>query len=185
MAWRAFNAVRKATPWSQLARESLLRMEDATRARTRNVAWKASSASCSWSSTERQTPNTSRPCRSIRAAKAAPSFLVTKHSRRWKSLWSAGFCLDQNAYKPAFVMVLCCIPCLIGVFAPGDYLLPRLLAALFIAALVTGAVLFVRHQRRRTKVYAVAWTGGFVHFDGRRFNVSSIPAPALSHPLRW
>jgi hypothetical protein len=79
--------------------------------------------------------------------------------------------LDQNAYKPAFALLLCCIPCLIGIFAEGLYLLPRLLSVLFVAAFVTGAVKFVQYQRRKTKVYAVSWTGGFVHFDGRKFTI--------------
>jgi Family of unknown function (DUF6585) len=79
--------------------------------------------------------------------------------------------LDHSAYRPALALVLCCIPCLIGVIAPGVYLLPRLLGMLLVAAFVTGAVVFVQHQRRKAKVYALAWTGGFVHFDGREFHV--------------
>jgi hypothetical protein len=79
--------------------------------------------------------------------------------------------LDHNAYKPAFALFLCCIPCVIGVLAPGVYLLPRLLGLLFIGGFVTGAVLYIQHQRRKAKVYALVWTGGFVHFDGRRFHI--------------
>ena len=64
-------ATRRATPWSQLATESALRTEPALRASTRNVAWKASWASCGLSRTFRQTPRTIDPWRSTKAAKAA------------------------------------------------------------------------------------------------------------------
>ena len=54
-------ATRRATPWSQLARESAFRTEPALRARTRNVAWKASWASCALPRISRQTPKTIGP----------------------------------------------------------------------------------------------------------------------------
>ena len=57
----AFMAARKAVPWSQLASASRLRIDVALRARTRNVAWKASSASSACLSTCAHTPSTIGP----------------------------------------------------------------------------------------------------------------------------
>lgn len=79
--------------------------------------------------------------------------------------------LDQNAYKPAFVLLLCCIPCVLGVFAEGIYLLPRLIAILFVAGFITGAVKFIQYQRRKAKIHALVWTDGFVLFDGLQFHI--------------
>src|SRR5262249_13622456 len=57
-AVRARRAVRYATPCSQLASEADLRIDPALRAKIRNVAWKASSASASLGSSARQTAST-------------------------------------------------------------------------------------------------------------------------------
>jgi hypothetical protein len=77
----ALSAVRRATPYSQLPTRSRGTTEDALRTRTRNVAWKASSASCSWPSTRRQTPSTIGPCRRTSTANAASS----RHDRKRSS----------------------------------------------------------------------------------------------------
>ena len=58
-------------PYNQLPSESALRIEDALRARTRNVAWNASSAACASPSTSRQTRSTRGPYRSTSDRKAA------------------------------------------------------------------------------------------------------------------
>ena len=54
----------------------------AFRARTKKVAWKASSASWWCPATRRQTPQTIGPCRRTRAAKAASSRCSTNEPRR-------------------------------------------------------------------------------------------------------
>jgi hypothetical protein len=78
---------------------------------------------------------------------------------------------DHKAYNPVAALVLCCIPCFIGVIAPGGPLLPRIVMALFIVAFLFGAFKFIQWQRQRARVHAVVWTDGFVHFDGRQYHV--------------
>ena len=62
--------------------ESRIQSDRLFRARTRNDAWKASSASCSSRRMPRQVPWTIGPCRSTRAAKADSE---ASPSRRWNS----------------------------------------------------------------------------------------------------
>ena len=59
----ARTATRWATPCSQGPTSSPLRIAPALRTSTKNVAWNASSTSCSSRSTRRQTPRTIGPCR--------------------------------------------------------------------------------------------------------------------------
>ena len=85
----AHRAVRIATPYSQLPSRSGSRIDRAFRARTRNTAWKVSSACCTSPRSCRQTPSTIGPCRPTSAAKAAsPAGSVPPpmyRSRSWRS----------------------------------------------------------------------------------------------------
>ncbi len=81
---RASFAVRTATPYSQLATFSRRTTEAAFRARTRNVAWKASSASCASPRMRRQTPSTIGPCLCTSSANASSA----ASSRRARNLSS-------------------------------------------------------------------------------------------------
>ena len=92
---RARAAIRRATPYSQLATESPRRIVPARRARTRKAAWQASSASCRSPRIARQTPSTIGPWRSTRAVKAAsasetaspaPPRPSRNRSRSWPSV---------------------------------------------------------------------------------------------------
>ena len=67
------TAVCRATPWSQFTTISLGTTVVAFWANTRNVAWKASSASCGSRRTGRHTPHTIGACRDTRAARASAS----------------------------------------------------------------------------------------------------------------
>ncbi len=58
-----WTAIRREIWYSQLASDPLTQSERALRARSRKVAWNASSASCGSWSTLRQTPSTIGPCR--------------------------------------------------------------------------------------------------------------------------
>ena len=82
-------AVRYATPCSHSANASGLRIDPVFCARTRKVAWKLSSASCSWLSTRRQTRSTIGPWRATNVEKAASSRLVEKSSNSCRSLAAA------------------------------------------------------------------------------------------------
>ena len=82
---------RSATPCNHDPTESPDRIERARLASTRNVAWKASSASWRSPSTARQTLNTIGPCRDTRAAKAASAASACSPRRaanRPTSSWS-------------------------------------------------------------------------------------------------
>ena len=69
-AAQAHRATRQATSMQPGGQRVPTRSEPALRARTRNAAWKASSAACSSRRIERQARRTAGPCRSTRAAKA-------------------------------------------------------------------------------------------------------------------
>ena len=77
---RALIATCWATPYSQLGSIAPGRIEPAFRASTRNVAWKASSASWWSRSTRRQTPRTIGPCRRTIASNADSSRRATNRS---------------------------------------------------------------------------------------------------------
>ena len=88
---RAARATRRATPYSQLATESPLRIPLARRARTRNVAWQASSASCRSTRMASHTFSTIGPWRlhqrPVNEASASASPLPRRNrSRSWPSL---------------------------------------------------------------------------------------------------
>ena len=70
---RAFSAVWKATPYSQSPTHRRSASASALRSSTRNVAWKASSASAAEPSTRRQVPNAMSAWRRTNSANAASS----------------------------------------------------------------------------------------------------------------
>ena len=70
-ACRALSPARRATRCNQGATESRTQSVPPFLARIRNVAWNASSASCSFRTIARQVRKTSGPCRSTSAAKAS------------------------------------------------------------------------------------------------------------------
>jgi hypothetical protein len=78
----ARTETRWATPWSQLATESALRTEPALRASTRNVAWKASWASCGSPRTAGRpgAPSARGDPRAPRAPPTGPSLAVRNRS---------------------------------------------------------------------------------------------------------
>ncbi len=87
-AVRAPRATWYATPCSQLARQPLGPTPPALRARTRKVAWKASSASCRLPRTCRHTRSTIGPWRDTSASNAAGSRPLRKRANSPESLVS-------------------------------------------------------------------------------------------------
>ncbi len=77
----AWMAIRWATWRSQPPSVSWPRIDRPLQTSTRNVAWKASSASAGFRRTERQMPRTIGPCRWTSAANAASSPLARNRSR--------------------------------------------------------------------------------------------------------
>jgi hypothetical protein len=77
--------------------------------------------------------------------------------------------LPTNAFRPAFVAFLCCIPGTICVLAGP--LLPGLLGLVWVGGWAGFAVWWIARQLRRKRVHAVVHTGGFVLHDGRGFTV--------------
>ena len=78
--------------------------------------------------------------------------------------------LPNNAFRPAFVAFLCCIPATICVLGGANFF-GLLLAWLWIGGWTGFAGWWIARQLRRKRVYAVVYTGGFVLYDGRGFTV--------------
>src|SRR5262245_54192175 len=89
-AERTFRAILEAVAYSQPAAESCQRTAEALRARVKNVAWKASSASRSFGRTRRQTRNTIGPCRWSSVAKTSSSRWTAKRCNSSRSEIAAG-----------------------------------------------------------------------------------------------
>jgi hypothetical protein len=76
--------------------------------------------------------------------------------------------LPNNAYKPAFLALVCCIPssgCIFG----STKVIGILLGAVGVLGLLAFAAWWTARQWRKQKIYAVVYTGGFVLYDGHRF----------------
>jgi hypothetical protein len=77
--------------------------------------------------------------------------------------------LPDGAFKPVFAAALTCIPAFICLVAGP--ILPRLIAILWALGMIAFSVWFIGWQRRKTRVYAVVYPTGFVHFDGLAFHI--------------
>ena len=112
-AVRALAATRRATPCSQHPTDSRRLIDPARRARTRNVACAASSASSSRARIWRQTRKTIAPCRSTSAAKAA-SATSSRRSRKCSSNCPSVKPPDVPVRKSVSICLRSCIGGLTG-----------------------------------------------------------------------